>query len=126
MKFFEGKFSSIASRYYFNLINSLLDERILNVRIFANLYINEAIEILPKQILFGKKINKRIPYTGRIIEKFNSIFCNYKINKFNPDIIHKTYYDNKIKKNNAKVVLTVFDLWHEKILIANIYLRNIH
>lgn len=112
--FWKEKFSSIASRYYFNLINSLLDERILNVRIFANLYINEAIERLPKQILFGKKINKRIPYTGRIIEKFNSIFCNYKINKFNPDIIHKTYYDNKIKKNNAKVVLTVFDLWHEK------------
>ncbi len=112
--FWKEKFSAVASRYYFNLINNLLTEKILNIKVFANLYLNEQIEKLPEQILYGKKISKRIPYTGRIIEKFNSILCNYKINKYNPNIIHKTYYGNKIKKKNAKVVLTVFDLWHEK------------
>ena len=68
--FWKETFSAVASRYYFNLINNLLSERILNVKVFANLYINKTIETLPKQILFGKKISKRFPYTGRIIEKF--------------------------------------------------------
>ena len=112
--FWKQKFSSVASRYYFNLIKHLSYNQGLKIKIFASIYLNERIENLSSNILTGKRMKKRIPYTGKIIEKFNSTLCNYQISKFNPDIIHKTYYSNKINKKNSKVVLTVFDLWHEK------------
>ena len=33
---------------------------------------------------------------------------------YNSNIIHKTYFSNKfLKKSNTKIVLTVFDLYHE-------------
>ena len=35
-----------------------------------------------------------------------------KIKDFNPDIVHRTYYDDY--KTNLPVVLTVYDLIHEK------------
>ena len=73
--FWKEKFSAIATRYYFNLINNLFNEKIIDIKVFANLYLNEQIEKLPKKILYGKKISKRIPYTGKILEKFNSILC---------------------------------------------------
>ena len=113
--FWKQIFSGVASRYYYNLIKHLSENQNLKLKVFANLYLNERIENLPSDLLIGKRIKKRIPFTGKILEKFNSIYCNYQIFKFNPDIIHKTYYSNFLKKNKkSKIILTVFDLWHEK------------
>jgi len=113
--FWKQIFSGVASRYYYNLIKHLSENQNLKLKVFANLYLNERIENLPSDLLIGKRIKKRIPFTGKILEKFNSIYCNYQISKFNPDIIHKTYYSNFLKKNKkSKIILTVFDLWHEK------------
>ena len=112
--FWKQKISSIGSRYYFNLIDNLFRYKELNIKVFAGFYLDEKIENLSKNVVFGKKIKKKIPLTGKITEKFNSVFCNYKISNFNPDIIHKTYYSNRLIKNKSKVVLTVMDLWHEK------------
>ncbi len=112
--FWKQKFSGVASRYYYNLIKHLSEKQNLKLKVFANLYLNERIENLPSDLLIGKRIKKRIPFTGKILEKFNSVYCNYQISKFNPDIIHKTYYSNKIIKKKSQIILTVFDLWHEK------------
>lgn len=112
--FWKQKFSGVASRYYFNLIKYLAINGNLDIRVFANIYLNERIEELPSKIVIGKRMKIRIPFSGKILEKFNSILCDYQIEKFNPQIIHKTYYSNKIKIKKKKVILTVFDLWHEK------------
>ena len=112
--FWKQKFSGVASRYYYNLIKYLSKNKNINLKVFASIYLNERLEKLSTDIINGYRLKNRIPYTGKIIEKFNSIICNHQIKKFKPNIIHKTYYSNKIKKNNSKVVLTVFDLCHEK------------
>ena len=112
--FWKKKLSSIGSRYFFNLINNLEKYKELNLKVFAGLYLDEKIEELSKNIVLGKRIKRRIPFTGKVIEKLNSVICDNRILKFNPDIIHKTYYSNKIVKNKSKVILTIMDFWHEK------------
>tara|TARA_B110000014_G_scaffold261309_1_gene252757 strand:+ start:153 stop:1238 length:1086 start_codon:yes stop_codon:yes gene_type:complete len=112
--FWQQKFSGVASRYYFNLIKYLHYNEDIDLKVFASIYLNEKIEKLPKKILSGYRLKNRIPYTGKIFEQLNSVICKYQIKKFIPDIIHKTYYSNNLEKLNSKIILTVFDLWHEK------------
>ena len=112
--FWQQKFSGVASRYYFNLIKCLINKGAIDLRVFASIYLNEKIESLPKNILSGYRLKNRIPFTGKIFEKLGYEICKYQIKKFSPNIIHKTYYSNKLEKLNSKVILTVFDLWHEK------------
>ena len=112
--FWQQKFSGVASRYYFNLIKYLHYNKDIDLKVFASIYLNEKIEKLPKKILSGYRLKNRIPYTGKIFEKLNLAICKHQIKKFNPNIIHKTYYSSRLEKLNSKIVLTVFDLWHEK------------
>lgn len=112
--FSKQKFSSVASRYYYNLIKNLNYNSNLELKVFANIYLNEKIYDLPSNVIIGKKLNKRIPFTGRALEILNSLICNYQILNFKPEIVHKTYYSNNVIKKKNKIVLTVFDLWHEK------------
>jgi len=81
--FWKQKFSGVASRYYFNLIKYLSYNQNLKIKVFANIYLNERIENLPSNLLIGKRMKKRIPFTGKILEKFNSTLCNYQISKLN-------------------------------------------
>ncbi len=112
--FWKQKFSGIASRYFYNLIKHLAQKEGLNLKVFANFYFNEKIKQLSPEIVKGSRLNFRVPFTGKILEKINSILCRNQIIKFNPNVIHKTYYSNQFKKNTSRIILTVFDLWHEK------------
>ena len=113
--FWKQRFSGIASRYFYNLIKTLLNYNYLDVKVFSKYYFNEKLDELPKNVVIGNKLKYKIPYTGKLIEKLNSLISNSQILNFNPDIIHKTYYSNKISLNKKKkIILTVFDLWHEK------------
>jgi glycosyltransferase involved in cell wall biosynthesis len=113
--FWTQKFGAISSRYFFNLIKILSDKSDLDVKVFAKFYLNNKLDDLSKQIVVGNKLKFKPPFTGIIYKKLNSIFLNKEINLFKPDIIHKTYYSNHLNNpNKSKVVLTVFDLWHEK------------
>ena len=49
--FWKQKFSSVASRYYFNLIKHLSYNQGLKIKIFASIYLNERIENLSSNIL---------------------------------------------------------------------------
>jgi glycosyltransferase involved in cell wall biosynthesis len=114
--FWTEQFGSISSRYFFNLINTLsTNNNNLDVKVFAKFYLNKKLDDLSKQIVVGNRIKFKPPFGGRIFRKLNSFFLNKRINEYNPDIIHKTYYTNLLPKNHkSKVVLTVMDLWHEK------------
>ena len=113
--FWTQKFGAISSRYFFNLIKNLSTKKKLDVKVFAKFYLNNRLDDLSKKIVSGNKLKFKPPFTGNLYKKINAFFLNKEIKLFKPDIIHKTYYNNNIKKtNNSKIVLTVFDLWHEK------------
>ena len=113
--FWTQKFGAISSRYFFNLIENLSIKNDLDVKVFAKFYLNNRIDHLSKKVVVGSKLKIKPPFTGIIFKKINSFFLNKEIKSFKPDIIHKTYYNDNLKKlSNSKVVLTVFDLWHEK------------
>ena len=113
--FWSQKFGGISSRYFFNLIKILSNNNNIDVKVFAKFYLNNKLDDLSKKIVIGNRVKFKPPFTGKIFQKLNSFFLNNEIKKYQPDIIHKTYYSNFLKKNNkSKVILTVFDLWHEK------------
>ena len=113
--FWTQKIGAISSRYFYNLIKTLSNNNNLDVKVFAKFYLNEKLDDLSKKIVKGNRIKFKLPFTGIIFKKINSFFLDDKIKLYQPDIIHKTYYSNHLKnKNKSKVVLTVFDLWHEK------------
>ena len=112
--FWKQKFGGIASRYFFNLINYFFNKGIFDIKVFSKLYLNRRLEELPKEIIYGSKINYLPPFTGRFFEFYSRYVSNKKMLNYNSDIIHKTYYSNKfLKKTNTRVVLTVYDLFHE-------------
>ena len=113
--FWNEKFGSISSRYFFNIIQILNTIENVNVKVFSKFYLNTRIDKISKKIIKGNRVKLKPPFSGRIFQKLNSFFFNREITKFCPEIIHKTYYSKNInKRKNSKIVLTVFDLWHEK------------
>ena len=109
--FFNQKFGGI-SRYFINLSNEF-DKSKLEYKIIAP---------ISKNILLKKKRNNKISlYLSRfpinsIIEKINNLIFIYLCKKYNPDIIHETYYNSDSLKHckDTIKVLTIYDLIHEK------------
>jgi glycosyltransferase involved in cell wall biosynthesis len=109
--FFNQKFGGI-SRYFINLSNEF-DKSKLKYKIIAP---------ISKNILLKKKRNNKISlYFSRfpinsVIEKINNLIFNYLCKRYNPDIIHETYYnsDNLKYYPDTIKVLTIYDLIHEK------------
>ena len=113
--FWTQKFGAISSRYFFNLIKNLSTKSNLDVKVFAKFYLNNKLDDLSKNIVIGNRLKLKPPFTGIFYKKVNAFFLDKEIKLFKPDIIHKTYFKNHLKNlNKSKVVLTVFDLWHEK------------
>jgi glycosyltransferase involved in cell wall biosynthesis len=109
------------SRYFFNLALEVLKSE--QVKICAPIHFNEYLKEFPEANKFGFKMNNFLsnilPYKVKrlikkeVINKINYFYQKKIINSFSPDLIHRTYYDDyKIKK--LPVVLTVYDLIHEK------------
>jgi len=109
--FFLQKYGGI-SNYFFNLINELNKKKIEN-KIYAPLYINEYIKSLKPKNIFGLRINLNFFKINFII---NKLFFNFFLEKYNPDILHLTYYENYNFKKNSKQknILTVYDMIHEE------------
>ena len=109
--FFLQKYGGI-SNYFFNLITQLNKKKISN-KIYAPLYINEYIKNFDNKKLFGIKLNLNF----FIINLFfnNLLYCSF-LNKYKPDIVHLTYYQNNLSKFkfSYKYILTVYDMIHEE------------
>ena len=94
--FWKQKFGGIASRYFFNLIDYFFKKGIYDIKVFSKLYFNRILEELPKEIIYGTKINYLPPFTGRFFEFYTRYVSNKKMLDYNSDIIHKTYYSNLV------------------------------
>lgn len=98
------------SRYIVNLAENVSKNK-NKVKIFAGIHQNAYMaKELPIEVL-GKKISYPSRGQGKLTS-LNSVFMNKAIDRWSPDIIHKTYYFNK-KKFDSPSVLTVHDMIHE-------------
>jgi len=111
--FYLQKYGGI-SRYFFKLNEELLK---LNVQplICSPINYNVYIKKKPRNVKIHFNIQKKIRFTNKVFEYYNDYFNNYYISQFKPDLMHLTYYQNKIKiKKEKPIIITVYDLIHEK------------
>lgn len=103
------------SRYAFELASGLATVCAQDVAIYSPLYVNKYLDYAPQQL---KLHGTRVPTfnrSGRIYRAINSVLVRNKIKRFQPDILHETYYSSRgVAPKTSKVVLTVYDMIHER------------
>jgi glycosyltransferase involved in cell wall biosynthesis len=103
------------SRYFVEVIRCLKKQDNCEPTILAPIYINEYLNQLDTEHhVTGIKFPV-FPRTGRIIQALSQL-CTRLILLFSkPDIYHETYYlDKQLAPSGVKVVLTVYDMIHER------------
>lgn len=101
------------SRYYSVLAQELLKKK-QDVGIFPGIHCNNYLANLPEGVVRGLKVNKYPPMSARAFQFFNHYLANLQINKWQPDIVHETYYSAIPKwKIKAPLVTTAHDMIHE-------------
>lgn len=99
------------SRYFYELIRRISSHG-AQVRVPAGLYINEYAKGL--NALNGLKVPP-IPYTGFIRKKINKLLQKVMLQSSDDEtIIHQTYYYPFSFPKKAKLVVTVYDMIHER------------
>ncbi len=102
------------SRYYYEVASRISKCRECDVSIYAPLYVNRYIRNDENYKIVGLPIHK-IPKTGKALIRLNTFLCGIFPQKGLPDIVHETYYaKNSTAPANAKTVLTVYDMIHER------------
>ena len=101
------------SKYFLEIFSIICRQH--DTKIVAPIHINDYLsEYKSKNIFCFFKLKKQYRFTRKIIYFVNSIIFKLSIKIFNPDIIHLTYFSQKIGfSKNCKIVITVYDLIHE-------------
>jgi len=101
------------SRYFASLGNSLISENI-NVNIIAPIHQNIHLKALNFNNNFYLK--KTIPKTDRLLTYLNERILKSKLENWQPNIIHQTYYSysNFSFSFNPTIITTIHDMIHEK------------
>lgn len=103
------------SRYAYELASGLATSCEQDVAIISPLYVNRYLAHAPQQL---KLQGVRVPAfkrSGRVYRAINSFLVRSAMERFTPDIVHETYYATSgVAPRNAKVVLTVYDMIHER------------
>ena len=118
-KIFINQINGGPSVYFINLINKLKEIN-YETKISSKLHLSNALS--ESEI---HSVNYKIPFNSSLINynfikkhlhKINNKICNYEIKKFEPNILHTTYYENYSYSYNNKFekVVTIFDLINEK------------
>ena len=103
------------SRYFFELADNIAKVQEADVRIVSPLYVNSYLKSasLPLQIT-GTKV-PAIRRTGRLYRALNRALARPLARHYHPDLVHETYYSSlAMAPKGCKVVLTVFDMIHER------------
>ncbi len=102
------------SRYIVRL-NEHLNNFGVNSKIYSPISINSHIGFNNNIEINHFKFKKIYKYCTKLFNYYNGSFTNFYINDFKPDIIHQTYYKKNYKlKKKKPIILTVYDLIHEK------------
>ena len=106
------------SKYFLELTQKLIETNV-NAKIFAGFHLNKFLKENSKKNNIG--FEKKLPFSNYLVKtnfvlklnQFNEILNLKFIKKFNPDIIHTTYYNGNFDSYNKPLVVTVYDLIHE-------------
>lgn len=103
------------SRYAYELALEITNFGTDDLSIVSPFYVNQYLKQAPMQLkVLGVPI-KYIPRTGRIIRAVNFIVTWFILKFLRPDIVHETYFSSiRIAPKKSKVVLTVYDMIHER------------
>lgn len=103
------------SRYVYEVASRIAQTGGYAVSVIAPLHVNRYLPHAPTVLrVMGMRIPK-FPKTGRICKTVNSILTVPIMACFKPDLVHETYYSAaRSAPKNAKVVLTVYDMIHER------------
>ena len=103
------------SRYMCELAQCLATTSKQDVSVVAPLYVNNYLQQSPVSLKVYGLATPPIPKTGRVRSAINWAVTWLCIRILQPDIVHETYYSEKgIAPVNAKVILTVYDMIHER------------
>lgn len=112
-KFTDQNYGGI-TRYFANLALNLhnLEQ---DIKIIAPIHSNEYLLDLSHNIVVGRYTNFSPHRLRNVLSKANTHLSQYYERRYNPDIVHETYYsDTRILKSKCKRVLTVYDMIHER------------
>jgi len=109
--FYQQKVGGI-SNYFYHLGKELIK---LNQDILYSipLHKNEYLKKIEKNYKKGIYLAKFPSRINMIVENINHLLTKKTINSYKPNIIHETYYSEKIY-DNKKLVCTVYDMINEK------------
>ncbi|MFA6312389.1 MAG: glycosyltransferase, partial [Sterolibacterium sp.] len=103
------------SRYFFELASEMATTCQQDARIIAPLYVNRYLLKAPVALQVTGIPGPYLPKSGRLYRRANALIAAPLLRRFRPDIVHETYYANTtLAPRGAKVVLTVFDMIHER------------
>jgi glycosyltransferase involved in cell wall biosynthesis len=103
------------SRYIYELALEMATTYGQDTNIVSPLYVNQYLKCAPGALkVYGVPIG-HIPRTGRVVHAVNFFLTWPIIRYLHPDIVHETYYSSRrIAPKSTKVVLTVYDMIHER------------
>lgn len=103
------------SRYFFELANNIAQIPSEQVAIVSPLYVNSYLSSASAQLRVMGRGLPAIRRTGRIYRAVNQLLAPSMMRAFHPDVVHETYYATASQApRGSKVVLTVFDMIHER------------
>jgi glycosyltransferase involved in cell wall biosynthesis len=101
------------SRYFVRLAEELIGAG-EDVRVFAPIYQNRHLRMLPPSAIHGLAVDQYVRRTGRIMTRVNGAMARLCIKRWRPDIVHETYYSRRSSSGaDCPAVITVYDMIHE-------------
>ena len=101
------------SRYYQRLATEFLHAG-EEIKVFSGLHKNNYLLSLPKTALSGFRLKKFPPKSTKLIMRSNQYITRNQINKWQPDILHETYYQTYSPfQKKIPIVVTIHDMIHE-------------
>jgi glycosyltransferase involved in cell wall biosynthesis len=113
---FTRQFYGGVSRYFVEIAKRLSIAEDTEVRIVAPFYINHYLQELDPETVSGRRLSKAPKAAGKLLNIYNSIAIRYSAAKYNPDILHETYFSKRsvpLRDDQARVV-TIYDMIHER------------
>ena len=103
------------SRYISEIASRISNIEDFDVKVLAGLYVNKHLKNVRSDLIVGK-YSQLIIGDGTLIGKLNHEISKIFLKMNCPHILHETYYSiDRISPANCKIVLTVYDMIHEKL-----------
>jgi glycosyltransferase involved in cell wall biosynthesis len=108
------KFGGV-SRYIYELAQAMATTHGQDVKILSPLFANRYLKAAPEAVRIVGVPIPHVQGTGRIVLAINSLLVRPMMRHLSPDLVHETYYSRRrVAPRSAKVVLTVYDMIHER------------